>query len=201
MVADGYDAIVDRYLEWAASGEGDPGAAWLERFAEAVPAGGSVVDLGCGAGSEQTRWLASRYRLTGVDVSEGQLERARALVPDARFIQADMTLVEFDAASLDGVMAMHSIDHVPRDLHANLFERIARWLRPGGHFVGTLNADDDPGWTGEWLGVQMFFSGFDAETNLRLLGESGLQPVRSEIVTTRRPDEEEAFLWVLARRV
>ena len=199
MVAAGYDRIVDRFAEWASTAEGEPKAAWLARFAKLVPAGGRVVELGSGAGPDAS-WLASQYELTGVDISEGQLERARAEAPQARFIHGDMTTVEFDAASLDGVIAVYSIIHVPRELHPTLFARIAGWLRPGGSFVGTLTASDDPGWTGQWLGVEMFFSGFDAQTNLGLLRESGLEPVESEVVTTHRPDEDETFLWVLARR-
>jgi ubiquinone/menaquinone biosynthesis C-methylase UbiE len=199
-VAAGFDSIVDRYLAWSAPGDGDPRPTWLERFGAIVPRGGVVVELGCGAAPLGTRWLAERYELTGVDVSERQLERARATLPDVRFIQSDMTAVDFPAGSIDGVVAMYAISHVPRDAHSALFGRIARWLRPGGSFVATLGAGDDPGWTGEWLGVQMFFSSFDAATNLRLLRDARLEPIESEIVTTSTPDGEETFLWVLARR-
>src|SRR5438093_688140 len=77
IVAAGFDAIVDRHLAWSAAIEGDPRADWLERFGALVARGGVVVELGCGAAPPSTRWLADRYRLTGVDLSRGQLERAR----------------------------------------------------------------------------------------------------------------------------
>jgi len=178
IVAAGFDAIVDRHLAWSAAIEGDPRADWLERFGALVARGGVVVELGCGAAPPSTRWLADRYRLTGVDLSQGQLERARATLPDARFILADMTSVAFPPASLDGVVAIYAISHVPRERHATLFRRIA----------------------GQWLGVEMFFSSFDAETNLRLLGDAHLDAAQAETVTMHEPDGDATFLWVLARR-
>ncbi|MCO5976122.1 class I SAM-dependent methyltransferase [Ideonella oryzae] len=40
---------------------------WVTRWAEALPAGGQVLDLACGAG-RHLRWLAARgHRVTGVD--------------------------------------------------------------------------------------------------------------------------------------
>ena len=107
----------------------------------------------------------------------------------------------FDSAGyLDGVVAIHAVSHVPRERHATLFRRIAGWLRPGGWFLAALGSADDPGWAGQWLGVEMFFSSFDAETNLRLLGDAHLDAAQAETVTMHEPDGDATFLWVLARR-
>lgn len=83
----------------------------------------------------ESREPAARRRLTGVDLSEEQLRRARGRVPDAEFVHGDLTTIEFD--------------------------------EPGGHFLATLGAKDLGDWRGEWLGVPMFFSGHDPETNRR----------------------------------
>jgi hypothetical protein len=57
-----------------------------------------------------------------------------------------------------------------------------------------------PDRTEEWLGVQMFFSGFDAETNSRLVREAGFELFTDEVVWMREPEQETTFLWVLARK-
>jgi hypothetical protein len=45
----------------------------------------------------------------------------------------------------------------------------------------------------------MFFSGFDVETNLRLLAEAGLEVLEHEVVCQDEAEQGEAcFLWVLA---
>ena len=168
IVADGYDAIVDRYLDWIDGIEGDPRMAWLEAFAERTPPDGRVLELGCGAGVPLTASLARRFETTGVDISARQIARARELVPGARFLVGDMTSLTLDQ-TFDGVAAFTSIPHVPRELHAAVFERIVGWLRPGGWFVAALGGYDDPSWTGEWLGVPMFFSSFDPDTSVELM--------------------------------
>jgi len=143
--------------------------------------------------------------MTGVDVSHGQIARARELVPAARLIVGDMTTIELPEASFDGAAAFYSILHVPRERHAALFGRIAGWLRPGGWFVAALSGHDDPGWTGHWLGVPMFFSGFDPNVTAGLLSDAGLRVVSRRMETMRDSEEDgtlndATFLWVLARR-
>ena len=52
---------------------------------------GNVLDLGCGAGVPATRDLVDRgFNVTGIDISEVQIERAQRLVPGGRFICAIM---------------------------------------------------------------------------------------------------------------
>ena len=90
--------------------------------------------------------------------------------------------------------------HLPRDEHSALFGRIVRWLRPGGLFLASMSHVGGPDRTEEWLGVEMFFSGFDAETNRRLVREAGFELLADEVVWMREPEQEVAFLWVLARK-
>lgn len=95
---------------------------------------------------------------------------------------------------------MYSITHVPRDSHAALLRRMQGWLRPGGLFLASLGGGDSPDWTGEWLGTEMYFSHFDAETNLRMLVEAGFALDLSDIVSEDEDGGPVSFLWVLARR-
>jgi 2-polyprenyl-3-methyl-5-hydroxy-6-metoxy-1,4-benzoquinol methylase len=199
LVARGYDEIADRYLAW--STDHTVRLQWLTELRAAVPPPAGILDLGCGAGVPVARWLVDAgYAVTGIDGSRVQIERARRNVPEATFRDADMTAVELEPASFDGVVAMYSITHVPRAEHAALFRRIHGWLRPGGILIASLGAGDAPDWTGEWLGTEMFVSHFDAGTNLRLLTEAGFAIERHEVVAEDEEGETVSFLWVLARR-
>jgi ubiquinone/menaquinone biosynthesis C-methylase UbiE len=200
LVEAGYDAMADAYLGWAARIEGDPRARFLDEFTNRLADGARVLDLGCGAGMPSTRMLAQRFDVVGVDISEGQLELAREHVPQATFIHGDIAETSFADASFAGVVALYSISHLPRDEHAVLFRSIARWLEPGGLFLATLSAGETQDWCGEWLGVPMFFSGHDADTNRALLTTAGFALLRDEIVEMREPEETVSFLWVLAQK-
>ena len=198
VVRAGYDRLGDAYVAWAACVEDDPRAAYVAEFAARLEPGARVLDLGCGAGVPTAAQLAERFAVVGVDVSPVQLERARREVPGATFLQADIAELNFPDASFAGAVALYSLTHVPRELHADLFRRIARWLRPGGLFLGTLGARGGADWRGDWLGVEMFFSSWDADVNRRLLRDAGFELVHDEVVTIREPEGPARFLWVLA---
>ena len=199
-VAAGYDALGPRWADWRARVV-DPAADRLvPEFEAAMPPGSSLVDLGCGTGVPWTRRLAERFRVTGVDISASQIDVARRNVPAATFLCSDVASVDVEAGSLDGVTAFHSICHLPREEHPALLTRIASWLRPGGLLLATLGADDLPEWTGTWLGIPMFFSSFDAETNRALVEAAGFDLLIAEIVDSIEPEGAVPFLWVLARR-
>jgi ubiquinone/menaquinone biosynthesis C-methylase UbiE len=196
----GYDAIAEAYLAWSHAESSPARDAWVQHFLEALPEGSAVLELGCGAGVPVTRALAERYRVTALDISERQLELARVNVPEATFVEGDMSSVAFEMASFDGVIAVHSVTHVPRERHSGLFGRIHRWLRPSGIFVACLGVGDEPGSIeDDWLGAPMYFSHYDAAENRRLLRRTGFALERDEVVTQIEHGSECRFLWIAAR--
>lgn len=199
LVRAGYDRMAGRFAEWGKRVEGDPRDRYLGRFVRLLPPSGSVLDLGCGSGAAATARLAETFDVVGVDISAAQLALARRNVPGARFVRADMLELDFPKASFDGVAALYSVSHVPREEHARLFALVAGWLRPGGVFLASLGVGDLPGWTGEWLGVPMFFSSHAAAANLELLAAAGLEVVEADQVTIREPEGKATFLWVICR--
>jgi len=198
IVERGYDSLGQEYLAWASGIRDDPRERMLEAFSARMAPGARVLDLGCGAGLPSTKALARQFVMTGVDISGAQVEAARRNVPEASFIQGDIGRIDFPAGSFDGVTALYAISHLPREEHGQLFQRIARWLVPGGLFLATLGAEDSPDWTGEWLGRPMFFSAYDADTNRRLLTDAGFELLSDDVIETIEPDGPVPFLWILA---
>jgi ubiquinone/menaquinone biosynthesis C-methylase UbiE len=195
----GYDALAPHFGEWMSKVEGDPWERFVEELAARLPDGSRLLDLGCGGGAK-TSSLAERFEVVGVDISGEQLRLARAEVPDATFVQADFAELDVPDERFDAVTAFYSIVHVPREEHPALFARILRWLKPGGLFLASLSNVGGPDRTEEWLGVEMFFSGFPAETNCRLVREAGFELLLDEVVWMREPGLDVAFLWVLAQK-
>jgi ubiquinone/menaquinone biosynthesis C-methylase UbiE len=199
IVADGYDAIGETFDEWRDRIVGDPRAAWRGELVSRLPQGARVLELGCGGGVPDTRLLAERFRVTGVDVSPEQVRRASAAVPSAEFVCADFTELELPQGSFDAVAAFYSFNHVPRDLLAPLFRSIRGWLVRGGLLVTALGTSNEEGWIGEWLGTRMYFSSYPPLTNSRLVEEAGFELLRDEVVDFVEPDGEAVFQWILAR--
>ena len=200
IVAAGYDAMADRFAAWQGQIGGMTGRDRVEKLLPLLPEEPDVLELGVGAGVAASQVLAERGRLTGVDVSAEQLRRARERLPGATLIHGDFLEVDLPAASFDAVVAVYVLNHVPRDRHGELLRRVAGWLRPGGYFLGSFGAADNPDWRGEWLGVEMFFSGYEPDVTQRLVADAGLVVVVDEIETVQEPEGDVQFLWVLASR-
>ena len=203
LVERGYDRVAERYLA-TKDPQDPPVLSALEEVARELPPGAALLDLGCGAGVPATLWLAERgFDVTGVDLSERQLDLARGLVPGAAFLKADMTELDFGPGTFDAVVAFHSIIHVPREEHPALLQNIQRWLRPGGLFLATLTLTDFEGEDGDWegWGVPMRWSHYGADTNVAMLRRSDFDVVyavpRAGGGTGKA---EETWLWVLARK-
>jgi cyclopropane fatty-acyl-phospholipid synthase-like methyltransferase len=203
-VSRGYDAIGETFADWRARIVGDPGREWEEELVSRLHAGARVLELGCGSGTPgTTKRLAQEFRLTGVDISPRQVERAREAISEADFVCADFTDLELPSASFEAVASFYAFNHVPRELLAPLLGRIHRWLVPDGWLMAAFGQSDNAGWTGEWLGAETFFASFPPDVNTGLVREAGFAIERDEIVTFEEPDPDPGtggFQWVLARK-
>ncbi|WP_101392855.1 bifunctional 2-polyprenyl-6-hydroxyphenol methylase/3-demethylubiquinol 3-O-methyltransferase UbiG [Streptomyces sp. TLI_146] len=197
LVRRGYDALSVRYDE--AYDSDSKYRAWVESLKARLEDGSRVLDLGCGSGVPVVRDLAEAgHRVTGVDISEMQIRRARELVPGPDFIRADATAVDFPAGSFDAVVSLYALIHIPLEEQRSLLGKVASWLRPGGWF---LCSTGQHAWTGtdeDWLGsgVAMWWSHADADTNRTWITASGLVVEREEFV----PEGDSGHVLFWARR-
>ncbi len=193
----GYDRMSGAYL--ASKDPNDKATREaLDEIIELLPEGAAVLDLGCGAGYPVAQRLAQRFVVTGVDISAEQLKLARERVPVAKFIKADMTELELPQGSFDAVIALYSIIHVPREEHGVLLRKIRRWLKPGGIFLATWPITEWEGEEENWegWGATMWWSHFDKQTYIDMLGNSGFEIEWAEEKTSG----SETWMWALAAR-
>lgn len=110
----------------------------LERLDIAPPC--DVLDLGCGDGRHSLELARRGYRVTGLDLSEELLDRARSRTAeeglDITFIQGDMRdpprISAFDLV----VNFFTSFGYFHEDgENARVLDAISRALRPGGRFL------------------------------------------------------------------
>jgi demethylmenaquinone methyltransferase / 2-methoxy-6-polyprenyl-1,4-benzoquinol methylase len=104
---------------------------WRRLAAEAaVSPGDDVLDACCGTGDLALAAERAGGRVTGLDVSERMLERARRKSASVRWVRGDVLALPFEDGSFDAVTIGFGIRNV-EDLEAGLRE-LARVLRPGG---------------------------------------------------------------------
>ena len=115
----------------------------IEEFA--LPKGASILDMGCGTGRHSVALASHGFAVTGVDLSEHMLNKARmrAAAADAEvtFIQCDATTFAcesvFDAAIglCEGAMGLLGQGDDPVDRDLAVLRNIHAALKPGGRLI------------------------------------------------------------------
>jgi ubiquinone/menaquinone biosynthesis C-methylase UbiE len=199
IVRRGYDEIADRYLAARTTG-GD--LALLPELVSGLSAGDAVLDAGCGAGVPvMTLLVDGGLEVVGIDLSSAQVRLARSHSTGAHVAQADLVALPFDNGSFDGLVSYYAVIHVPRSEHRLVFDEFRRVLVPGGVALLCLGAGDVPedNDTESWLGTHMFWSHFDAETNLEMLQAAGFEILRYDLVKDPMNHGRHLFAFVAAR--
>ncbi|HMA21702.1 MAG TPA: class I SAM-dependent methyltransferase [Gemmatimonadaceae bacterium] len=104
---------------------------YLWRVRNNVPAGATVLELGCAGG---VAYFARRYTMIGLDLSLASLESASGLYD---------TLIQADAAkaipvadeSVDAVTSSFFWEHIPPAVKTNILAEVRRILKPGGKLI------------------------------------------------------------------
>lgn len=114
----------------------DPGPppAHIASFVTGLAPADDALDVGIGDG--RVAQLVQTRRLTGVDVSQLALDRAKGRVPAAELVLVEPDApLPFDDNGFDLVTCIETIEHI-RDVQLALSE-IRRVLRPGGRLALT----------------------------------------------------------------
>ena len=193
VVRAGYDRLGNLYTE-----EREKADNWTEikAFTSMLPAGGKVLDAGSGTGIPIARHLVrSGFDVVGIDFSKTMLAAARDNVPGAVFRHMNITAIDLPPESFDGVISTYAIIHVPKEMHAGIFQSFYSILKPGGVMLVSVAS-----WAweeyAEYMGVKMFWSHFDPKKTESLITEAGFNIVFGRDVETGG----EKHHWVLAQK-
>lgn len=170
---------------------------WLDALTPLLQPGDTVLDLGCGCGMPVAQELAQRLQVTGVDLSEVQIARARQLVPQATFLCTDMTTLRLPPGTFAAIVSFFAMMHLPVQEHRPLLERCCTWLRPGGSLMATVGSQAWTGYEEAWRGAPMCWSHADEATYLAWLQESGFTMLWTQFI----PEGDSGHVFVLGQRL
>jgi 2-polyprenyl-3-methyl-5-hydroxy-6-metoxy-1,4-benzoquinol methylase len=108
-----------------------------------VPTGANILDVGCGVGRHSLELARRGYKTTGIDISEGFIDVARAVAKqenlDATFIPKDARELEFDATFEAAICLCEGAFGLAGDErgHRMILKNVYQALRPNGVFILT----------------------------------------------------------------
>ena len=140
ITENGIDTLKSRlHATWTA-GDYDLFSRYMEKDARAfyqrlfVPAGSQLLDVGCGSGQLSLMAAGDGINVTGVDIAENLIERARARAEaqhlHARFEVGDAEALPFPDASFDVVVSLIGAMFAPRP--ERVASELLRVCVPGG---------------------------------------------------------------------
>ena len=103
-----------------------------------IPAGGSVLDIGCGTGDQVCRVKSLDYQVTGLEPAPQMRSLAQVKNPGVKIIDGSILQLPFEDQSFDFVFALEVLRyfHLP-DVH-KAYEELFRVLKPGGAVFFTM---------------------------------------------------------------
>lgn len=133
-----YRRNAEAYAGWAKAP-----SARLKEFMALLPPGGSILELGCGAGNHSAEMLAAGFKLR---VTDGSPEMAGIASRRLGHPVEAMLFDELDDhEAYDGVWASACLLHVPRHELAGILDRIRRALKPDGVFYASFKIGEGDG--------------------------------------------------------
>jgi|ERR1043166_1682024 SAM-dependent methyltransferase len=97
----------------------------------------TILNIGCGYGWFELWALKNGVRrITGIEMTDADLETARAFVKDPRAVFQIGSALDAGVPneSCDTVVSWEVIEHIPRQTESKMFSEAHRVLRPGGIF-------------------------------------------------------------------
>jgi SAM-dependent methyltransferase len=103
-----------------------------EKFLAELPAGATILDVGCGAGVK-SQYLANKgFRVTGVDFSEKMIEIAKRESPEIHFEVLDVYEIDRYPERFDGIFAQAVLLHIPKGRIREVLAKLKDRINPNG---------------------------------------------------------------------
>lgn len=139
--SNGYEGIAADFIAGRGQAVGGIGAAVVRTWATALPAGATVLDLGCGTGIPVTRVLVEAgLRVHGVDASPALVQAFRQNFPGAPVACEAAETSPFFHQQFDAIVAVGLLFLLSKEAQQTVVRNAAQALRPGGRFLFTAPA-------------------------------------------------------------
>jgi SAM-dependent methyltransferase len=161
--------------------------AWLDRFAERLPEGARVLDLGAGPGCDSSELRHRGLSPISVDLSLGMLRAGLSDFPGPR-VQADLQRLPFRADVALGFWANASLLHLDPDALGRALREVDRVCVPGAIGHVALKRGTGAEWESGRYGRPRWFQYWSAADFEAQLGAAGWRIAGAWEDSTRRDD-------------
>ncbi len=175
-----YDRNADSFFEGSVNADMSE---VRQRFLKYIPAGGRILDAGCGSGRDSKAFISIGYEVVAFDASEEMCKRASS------YIGIEVLNIRFEEISFknefDGIWACASLLHAPINELPEILEKMHAALKKNGAIYASFKYGDGTTNRGERQ-----FSDFTEESIVPLFEAAGFDVVSNIVGTDSRPGRE-----------
>jgi len=164
------------------------------RFLMEIPAGGLILDAGCGSGRDSKAFLAQKYRVRAFDASPQLARKASEHIGQVVATQTFDDVSE--VACYDGIWACASLLHLPESALPKALGHLWTALKP----AGTLYLSFKLGESERVHNGRHFTDATETRLNGWLAKLADVNTVECWITPDQRPGRQEHWLNALVRR-
>ncbi len=165
-------------------------------FIKLFPKGSKILEVGTAGGRDAKIFTDAGMDVTGIDIVDDFLSKAKKDVPSANFIQMDVRDMNFLDNSFEGIYANAVLLHLEKKEVPPVLDKFYILLKPKGKLHIRLKEGEGEKEIVEKLSQNhsRFFSFFGKEEIEELLEKSGFKIIRSE----EMPDtlDREGLKWI-----
>lgn len=165
---------------------------WLDRFLALLPAGASILDVGCGSARPIARYFIEQgHPVTGIDSSPTLIAACAQAFPAHAWLVADMRTLSL-GRRFDGLIAWHSLFHLTPDDQRRTLRALASHAAPRAALMFTSGPAHGEA-IGSWHGHPLYHGSLDPAEYRSLLAVNGFDVIAH---TVEDPTCGGATIWL-----
>ncbi len=165
---------------------------YLNLIANTIPAGGTILDLGCGTGEPIAKFFIEKgFKIVGVDGSKKMIALCKERFPTQTWLVSDMRDINLKQ-QFDAILAWHSLFHLDKDSQRNMFPVFKLHCKLNGMLAFTSGDEAGEVWSDNG-GQELYHASLSASEYETLLKENAFNKILHKI---RDPECGEATVWV-----
>lgn len=173
--SNGYETLSEIFIESRI--RSNVGAGTIRAWAQTLPRGSTILDVGCGGGTPVSQILIDLgFEVYGLDASARMVKAFSQRFPQAQVVCEPVETSSFFLRWFDAVVSWGLFFLLPAETQRTLISKVANALKPGGRFLFTAPVqtctwnDVLTGLLSQSLGQEAYYDALST-AGFRLIGE------------------------------